>query len=133
MHEVWACVRRALHWLAIATTLLGVVALVVLAFNMAGAIGYFLAALPILAWAVAPFAFALQRLRCSTGSAVRSIGLTVASGVGLGAYSEMLFFTERHSSTEALVFVVIPLYQLLGCGLVVAFTKDRESDDGGTV
>jgi hypothetical protein len=125
-----ASVKRALRWLAVATTLLGAVALLVLAFRMAGGVEGLFRGFRFFAWALLPFALALFGLRRSAVTAARSVGLTAASGFGLAVYSDMLFFTEHHSSTEGLVFLFIPLWQLMGCGVLLLVTMRRTKDGG---
>ena len=114
--------------LATAVTVAGAGALLAAEVRLSGG-EMSLLALPFFVWPLIPFAVALFGLRGPRVSGVRSIGLTVASGFGLAMYAD-LSLASRLSSTAGLALLFIPLWQLIGCGVVIALTIRRTKGDG---
>ena len=100
----------------------GVGALVAAAYRMTGGLQAFLLAAPFVVWGLAPFAVALWSVRRPPVTLLRAIGLIATSGFGLCLYLQLCLAT-RLSSTVGLMFLFIPLWQLVGCALVILLTR----------
>jgi hypothetical protein len=119
----------ALRVVAMAVTALGALVLLAALLRLSGGIEALVAASPFGLWALTPFAVAFFGLRSRTVRTGRSLGLILASGFGLALYADLLL-SSRLSSTAGLAFVFIPLWQVLGCGVVLALTTRHETGDG---
>ena len=75
-------------------------------------------------WLVLPFALAFQGLRTVPDSLVRVVGLGGMNAFGLAMYLDLLL-ASRLSSTAGLGFFFVPLWQVIGCAVVLVFTARR--------
>jgi hypothetical protein len=119
---------RGLRLLAGGVTLAGIAALVAAEARLSGG-EFSFRALPLFAWPLIPFAVALFGVRHPDVTTARSIGIAGASGFGLASYADLIV-ASRLSSTAGLAFLFIPLWQLIACAVVMAFTIRRTKRDG---
>jgi hypothetical protein len=119
---------RGLRLLAGGVTLAGIAAVVAAEVRLSGG-EFSLGALPLFAWPLIPFGVALFGVSDPHVTTARSIGIAGASGFGLASYADLVV-ASRLSSTAGLAFLFIPLWQLIGCAVVMAFTIRRTNRDG---
>jgi hypothetical protein len=113
---------RTANWLARVVTVAGAVVAAIFAAEFASGAdrGAAVRALVILGlFAVTPFVVAWLGLRFRPRSIPLSAALGFASGLGLCAYSEVLY---RHNSVLSYAFGLVPFVQLGVCLLAIAFT-----------
>jgi len=79
-------------------------------------------------WVLVPFALGVFGLRRQASSAARSVGVLLTSGFGLLVYGGDAK-SPPQGSTAGLAYVFVPLWQLMGVGLVLLITMRR---GGGT-
>ena len=75
-------------------------------------------------WALLPFVVAYIGMRSRPDSGLRALGLGLASVFGLVPYLD-LALASRLSSTAGLAFLFVPLWQVLGCGVILLLTSRR--------
>ena len=107
---------------------LGAVLAVLAEIKLAG--GSTIGVLLFAAWVLLPFALTFQGVRASGASAGRVIGLGVASAFGLVLYLSLLLSAEM-SSTAGLAIIFVPLWQLLGVGVVLRLTSRSKAQEAG--
>ena len=83
-------------------------------------------------WAVLPFAIAYRGVRARPESFWRPVGLGCMNLFGLVMYLDLLL-SSRLSSTSGLALLFVPLWQCIGCAVILALTSARKvpKEDAG--
>jgi hypothetical protein len=117
-------VAAALRVIAFVVTSLGMVSVFGAGRRLTGSVQGMLPTAPFLVWALFPFVLALFGLRRGAYSAPRGAGVILTSGFGLVMYADLVL-ASRLSSTAGLALIFIPLWQAIGCSVVLLLTIGR--------
>jgi hypothetical protein len=77
------------------------------------------------AWPYAPFVAALAMLAPAGASIARSVAMVLVSLLAMIAYAD-LALSDRPGSTAGLLFLWMPIWQMLGLGLAIAVATTIE-------